>query len=423
MNPSVGSGTDIDVDDEPRSLWRNRDFTLLWCSQTLSDLGGSATWLAIPLLVLSVTGSAADAGVAGTAAAVSRLVLRLPGGALADRWNRRRVMLISDAARVTLLTILIAAIALKFVSFPLILILVIGLGAFDIIFQPAEAASIPRLVSKPQLSQAFAQNEARQYAASLAGPPLGGLLYGVGRAVPFLFDLITYAVSFCAIAAIRGPIDAQPEAPAASSVAAQVREGLAHVWQSRFLRAVVMVAAPLNFGLLGALFAATVVLRQEGLAASTVGLAQGAAALGGLLGAFAAPALIKRLSLRQIVIVVAWILVVCMVATAILTGRLAMVLPLALGLFFAPAANAALFGHLAATTPDHLLGRVTSVIIFAATSAAALAPLSTGSVVEYLDGRSAVLLCAMAITGSAVAATLSAGLRDTPTDPSGQSAA
>lgn len=119
-------------------------------------------------------------------------------------------MLISDAARVILLAVL-AAIALEFVSFPLILILVIGLGAFDIVFQPAEAASIPRLVPKTQLSQAFAQNEARQYAASLAGPPLGGLLYGVGRAVPFLFDLITYAVSFCAIAAIRGPIDAQPE--------------------------------------------------------------------------------------------------------------------------------------------------------------------------------------------------------------------
>lgn len=417
MSTSVRRDTDIEPAVKTRSLWRNRDFTLLWSSQTLSELGGSATMLAIPLLVLSVTGSAFDAGVAGTAYAAAQSVLRLPGGALADRWSRRRVMLISDAARVSLLAILIAALALDFVSFWLILVLMTGVGALDVVFQPAEAASIPRLVPKTQLSQAFAQNEARQYAVSLAGPPLGGLLYGIGRAVPFLFDLVTYAVSFCAVASIRGAIDTSrpPDAPAAS-VAAQIREGLAHVWHSRFLRAVVVVAAPLNFAILGALFSTTLVLRQHGYAASTIGLAQGVAALGGLLGAFAAPALTRRLSLRHIVVVIAWILLGCLAAATVLTGRLSMMLPLALGLFFAPAANAALFGHLAATTPDHLLGRVTSVIIFAATSAAALAPLATGTVVEHLDDTSALLVCAVAIAGSALAATFSTGLREATTD-------
>jgi fucose permease len=209
----------------------------------------------------------------------------------------------------------------------------------------------------------------------------------------------------------------RPDAPE-TSLSTQMREGLAHVWHSRFLRAVVLVAAPLNFAILGAVFSATIVLRQQGFAASTIGLAQGGAALGDLLGAFVATALTRRLSLRQIVVIVTWILAGCLVAATLLTGRLSMMLPLAIGLFFAPAANAALFGHLAATTPDHLLGRVTSVVVLAATSAAALAPLATGTIIEHLDGKFSVLLCAVALAGSAVAATLSAGLARPPPRPS-----
>jgi MFS family permease len=78
--------------DSP-SLWRDRDFTLLWSSQTLSDIGSSTTLVAVPLPVLSLGGSATAAGGVGTSAAVAQALMRLPGGALADRWNRRRLML------------------------------------------------------------------------------------------------------------------------------------------------------------------------------------------------------------------------------------------------------------------------------------------------------------------------------------------
>lgn len=402
-----------------QSLWRNRDFGLLWSGQTVSDIGANATMLALPLLVLSVTGSASDAGLAGTAYAASQALLRLPGGALADRWNRRRVMLICDAARITLLAGMIVMLTTDHLSFALILVVFTCVGVFDVVFSPAEDASISHLVPPHQLSQAFAQNEARQYGASLAGPPLGGLLFSVGRAVPFAFDLLTYAVSFGTVWAIRGPMDEPASQKSSNPFLGQIAEGVRYVWNSPFLRATVTVAAPLNFAVTGALFATTVVLRQAGVSAAIIGLAQAVAVCGGLLGAFAATALSSRLSLRQIVLVVAWILVACMVAATLLTGTLAMVMPLAVGLFFAPAANAALFGHLASTTPSQLQGRVISVVIFAATSTAALSPVVIGALVENVAADIALLTCAVAVTVSAVAATLGAGLRDTSGKPAG----
>ena len=392
-------------------LWRNRDFNLLWSSQTLSELGGQATSLAIPLLVLTLTGSPLDAGAAGTAYAVAQTVMRLPGGAFADRWSRRRVLLLSDAARAALLAVLIISMWCDVASFPLILGVMVGLGAFDAMFSPAEQACLPRLVPEGRLSQAVAQNQARQYGAGLAGPPLGGLLYGLGRAVPFLFDLFTYVVSFVTVAAIRAPLGEPAEGTARATIRAEIGAGLAHVWRTPFLRSLVTVAAPLNFSVAGALFATTVVLRDQGVAAGAIGTAQAIAACGGLLGAFAAPALVRRFSLRQLVVGVHWSLLACLLVSTMLTGQLAMVAPLAVGLFFAPAANASLFGRLAATTPEELQGRVISVVVFATQTLSAVAPFAAGGLIEHADGVVGMLLCAVAALGSSIAATLAPGLR------------
>ena len=84
---------------EALPLRRNRDFVLLWSGQVVSTLGSEVSGLAFPLLVLSLTGSPAQAGVVGFARALPYLLVYLPAGALVDRWNRKRVMLISDAGR------------------------------------------------------------------------------------------------------------------------------------------------------------------------------------------------------------------------------------------------------------------------------------------------------------------------------------
>jgi MFS family permease len=399
-------------------LWRNREFRLLWSGQLLSTLGSSSAQLAIPLLVLAITGSPTQAGLVGTADGIVSAIVRLPGGALADRWNRRRIMLVSDGVRLLALGALAVGVLLGRASFGLILAVVGVCAVFDVLFSPAETAALSRLVPAAQLPDAFARNEARTYAATLGGPPLGGLLYSLGQAVPFVADAVSYLVSLLTVRAIRTPLQADRQvrpdgldAPPAALLA-EIRDGIVHVARSPFLRAVLLIAAPLNLAATGAIFATTIVLRQHGTAAGVIGLAQGVVGVGGLLGAFAAAWIVRRLSVVRLIRVVCAALFLALAATTVLTGSLLMVLPLSAGLFMAPAANAALFGRLAATTPDRLQARVISVVMLAATGAAAFAPLAVGLVISHVGGRAALAGCTAAIAASVLTSLLARGIRE-----------
>lgn len=393
-------------------LWRNRDFRLLWSGQLLSTVGSSSSQLAIPLLVLAITGSPTQAGLVGTTEGVVSAVMRLPGGALADRWNRRRILLVSDTVRLFAVAALAVSVLVGHATFGLVVTVVGVCAVFDVLFSPAETAGLSRLVPRAQLPDAVASNEARTYAAVLAGPPLGGILYSLGQAVPFLTDAVSYLLSAVSIRAIRTPMQAARADRPPAAFLPDIRDGILHVARSPFLRALLLIAAPLNLAVTGAIFATTLVLRRQGTGASIIGLAQGGIGIGGLLGAFAAPWIIRRLSFAALIRVVCVALFLSLTATAALTGSLLMVLPLSAGLFLAPAANAALFGRLAATTPDHLQARVISVVTLTATGAAAFAPLGVGVLISHTGGTAAITGCAAAIALSVLTSATARGIRD-----------
>src|SRR5579863_4118795 len=82
-----------------RSLWRNRDYMLLWSGQAISSVGTQVSQFSFPLLALFLTGSPAQAGLIGASRTVPYIFLSLPVGALIDRWDRKRVMLLCDTGR------------------------------------------------------------------------------------------------------------------------------------------------------------------------------------------------------------------------------------------------------------------------------------------------------------------------------------
>src|SRR5262245_61063024 len=96
----------------PLPLWRNRNYLLLWSGQAISSVGGEASQLAFPLLVLAVTNSPIQAGIAGALRALAYLFFGLPAGALVDRWDRKRVMILCDAGRALALGSIPLALAL-----------------------------------------------------------------------------------------------------------------------------------------------------------------------------------------------------------------------------------------------------------------------------------------------------------------------
>ncbi|SNY68589.1 MFS transporter [Paractinoplanes atraurantiacus] len=388
------------------SLWRNREFNLLWTSQTLSDLGDGVATLALALLVLVQTGDPVSAGLVGTLASVAQLVFRLPAGIVVDRFDRRLLMLTCDSVRLLAFTVLTVAVFTGHASLPLIIAAATIDAACGALFSTAEDASLRSIVPIDQLPDAVARNEARSYGAMLAGPPLGGLLFSFGQAIPFLGNAISYLFSLLMVGAIRKPL----QAPRDEDTPVKLSEGIRFVLTHPFLRMLMLIAAPLNFAIGGVIFAVIVALQRGGTAPAVIGLTETVIAVGGLLGALAAPAIQRRLGLPALVRTICWLAVALLAGAALLTSSIAAAIPLALTVFVGPACNAALFGYQAAITPDHLQGRVISVIMMAATSMAALAPVVAGSLVAAFGAPVAILFFAGAVAVSAFGATFGTGL-------------
>ncbi|MBU2665721.1 MFS transporter [Actinoplanes bogorensis] len=393
-------------------LWRNREFTLLWTSQSLSDLGGAIAMLAIPLLVLEVTGSPVKAGAVGTAAQVAKLICRLPSGVLADRLNRRRAMLTCDVIRLLAFAGLAVAVALNRAGLAAIVVVAIVDAICGSLFNTTEHASLRSIVPATQLPDAVARNEARSYGTSLAGPPIGGLLFGLAPALPFLGNAVSYLASLIGVALIRKPLQSPVPAGDQPGHAAALLEGIRFVFGNPFLRAVLLIAAPLNFALFGSIFTIIVTLQSHDVPPGVIGLTETIVGAGGLIGALAAPFLLRRLSFAALIRGLGWAATVFLALSALLTMSVAAAAPVALAIFVGPACNAALFGYQAAITPDRLQGRVLSVIFMVAMSAAAAAPLLAGVFVTLWNPTVSVLLFATAVSSSALVATFSPAIRE-----------
>ena len=392
-------------------LRHNREFTLLWTSQSLSDLGGAVALLAVPLLVLEVTGSAVQAGAVGTAAQVTRLVARLPAGVLADRVDRRRAMLACDAVRLLAFAALAVAVVTGRAGLPAIIAVAVIDAVGGAFFNTTEHAALRSIVPRRQLPAAVARNEARSYGTTLAGPPLGGLLFGLAPALPFAGNAVSYLASLIGVAMIRKPLQPDRAEPPPHHAAA-LAEGLRFVFTNPFLRTVLIVAAPLNLALTGTIFTIVVNLQHHRVPPGVIGLTETMVAAGGLLGALAAPALQRCVPFARLLSWLCWATTGFLLVSAQLTGSVAAAGPVGLAVFVGPACNAALFGYQAAITPDHLQGRVLSVIFVAAMSAAAAAPLLAGVFVTVWGSTASILLFAVVVAAAALTATLAPALRD-----------
>ncbi|HEY2080166.1 MAG TPA: MFS transporter [Streptosporangiaceae bacterium] len=398
----------------PVPLRRNAGFRMLWIGQVVSDTGTNAALIAYPLLILALTHSAALAGVVGTVRLVVQIVLGLPGGALTDRFDRRRTMITCDTIRSVVLALLVALVVLHVVTWPVVLVVSVIDGAANVLFDPSATAALPVIVADSQLEQSWAATEARSYGASLVGPALGGFLFGLGSAVPFLADSFSYLASAVTVSRIRGRF--RPERSGEpKSIWHEIAEGLRLVWRQPLLRAVVIMAPLVNFAFNGVIFTITVELRQHGTAPGVIGLAQAGIAAGGLAGAIAAPQLQRRLPLSQLVIVMTVAATALFVVAAFVLPSPLVAIPVAITLLLAPTANAALFAAMLRSTPEAMRGRVNSTVIMMATGLAALSPLTAGLIVQHVSGQWALGAFAVTIGVAAIMCIALPWLRDVET--------
>ena len=379
-----------------RTLRSNRNFRLLWIGQVLSDLGTQIGSLAYPLLVLALTHSALIAGLVGTAASVAAFAVRLPAGALADRIDRRRTLVLCDTARTVALAVLTILVATDAVAWPVVMVVAVVDRAGETLFNPASIAALPLIVDDEHLEAAWAVSEGRQFAANIVGPPLGGFLYGLGRAIPFLVDAVSYGVSVLTSLGLRGEFAVPAAEGERRGLWAESLEGLKLLWNDRLLRTVLMGAPLINFAITGAIFTVILGLRRDGVSALVIGIAEAVIMVGGLIGAVVAPWIRERVTIKQAALLLTIVgSLMMLLAAAILPSPLVGI-PLALPLILSPATNAALFSLVLRRTPPATHGRVNNGLLQVATALAALAPFTSGLVVERASAPWAMVLFAVA---------------------------
>ena len=395
-------------------LRRNRDFHLLWAGQAVSALGSRASSVAYPLLVLAITGSPAQAGVVGSAATVPFLLVQLPAGVLVDRVDRRRAMLACDAGRLCALAGLAAAVAAGHAAVAVIAAVAFVEGCLGVTFDLAERGAVQVLVPEAQLESALAQNEARVRGAALAGQPLGGLLFGLGRVVPFAADAASYAVSLVTLAAIDRPFPASSGEREPRHALAELSEGLRWLWGQPFLRATTILVAGSN-GLFQAVTLAVIVTaRAHGASPGAIGLILAGFGAGGLAGAAAAARVAVRLPAAAVVIGANWVWALLLPVVA-LVPRPAAIGAAAAGMaFVGPIWNVVIGSLDLRLTPAHLLGRVRAVHMTAAFGAIPLGSLTGGFLLDRLGPSATVWALAAGMLGVALAATASPAVRRPP---------
>jgi MFS family permease len=360
------------------TLGGNRDFQILCGAQGLSRLGTQISAIAFPLLVLRVTGSPSDAGIVACAEGIAMALVLLPGGAIADRVNRRAVMIIGDIG--CLLTMGLLAVAIIGKTAPMELIVpaaavVAGLGASS---YAASAAAFRLVLSDSEMTAAVSVSQARNAAIALAGPLLGGLLFGIMPSLPFIVDTASYGACLAGTLAIRSPLPAPEVERGGSWLLKDTIEGLAFVGRHKFIRFTLVSGAVLNFAFTGVLLGVIVTIVKSGGSSLATGAVIAFAGLGSLLGSLLAPAAKDRLSLRQAVLLVTWLSAILVSVMAV--ARQAAVLALLLGAcaLAVPALNVITQTVQTLLTPDRMQGRVSSATSFIALSITPIGSVTAG---------------------------------------------
>ena len=433
---------DESAERQPVPLRRNRDFQLLWGGQAVSLLGSQTSKIAYPLLVLAMTGSPAKAGIAGFAAMLGYLLFPLPAGGLADRHDRKRIMIACDAIRLAAVGSIAIAGWAAHITYVQVLVAGFAEGTASVFFGVAQRAALPMLVHPSQRSLAVSQNEARQNAAQLAGPALGGTLFGLSWAAPFAADALSYLASLVTLPFIKTPMQATTAAPAPPAVAAvaappvvpappvvsavpavadpaasrklraELGEGLAFTWRQPFLRYSAFFAASVNVLLQVLTLGLIVLARHDGASSAQIGLIVGCMGAGGLAGAFAAPWVQRRIPAGITITACMWTWAVLLTLIVLVRVPLWLCPIVTVFGFVGPSWNVSVQTYRMQITPNELLGRTSSVAMQIAWGVIPLGSLLAGFLLQALSPAVAITVVAAGMAVTALAATVVAPVRD-----------
>jgi hypothetical protein len=337
------------------------------------------------------------------------VLLSVPAGVAADRFDRRRLMIASDVTGAAALAVLAAAVLTGHARYWLILVVAFVDMSAAVVFRSGSSGAIKAVVPQPQLADASSVTMARMSTVRLAAPPVGGALFGLSRGVPFLADAVSYAFSTASLLLMRTRFQ-EERTPGART---PFREGLVYFWSIPFLRTTVGMIAASNLVAVGAPIAVIILAQRHGLSSAAIG---GFVALQGvtlLIGSTVSPLLRRLLPMRAILLSEFWMALVY-IAFLVYPNVYVLAAAAALHAFWFPNTDSAIAAYSYTLIPDRLLGRTMAASNTLRAASAPIGPLVAGLLLAHASPRIAIAALAAPVVLAAALGTASPALRDLP---------
>lgn len=397
--PALDSATVGESTSPVEPLRANRDFKVLLSTQGASALGDAVSFTALPLLVLALTGSGLAMGVVGALQTLPDLFLGMIAGAIVDRSDRKRIMLLADLGRAGLTALIPLSVAMGGPTLIVILIVAAPMSVLRSFFLAGYTASVPALVGRSELARANSYFETIYSSGYIVGPAIAGFLATtIGPGPTLAIDAVSFAVSGLGLLFVRRSLVAPVNRPR-EPLATEIRQGIDFIAGHPVLRSSILfwgatsiIGAPIVTSL------TILITRDLGYEASVLGLVLTAFGIGTVAGAL----LTARRGTRHHT---GWVLLGGNLLTggALLALSVVVAVPFLLASAFVAgiAQSLVLVTYLTMRTafsPDELLGRIGST---ARTISLGLQPvglLTGGALLDLLDGSRVLALMGLAVS-------------------------
>ncbi|HYF90955.1 MAG TPA: MFS transporter [Symbiobacteriaceae bacterium] len=371
---------------------RNRSFALLWLGQLVSRLGDGLYEIALVWMVYEGTGSSFAASGVFIAFALPTLIFSLFGGVLADRINRKYILVGCDWVRGVLLLAAALILGSSKISTVQAYVITFVLSSVARFFVPAYTSTVPQVLPKGQLAAASALNKLSGMAADILGPVLGGVLVAImSPAAVLVADGLTFLVAGVLTAFIAlPPLPARPadEAEKQTSLWADMREGIRAVVDDGLIVSLVTLVAILNLLLSPLNVVLPRVAELIGTGSASFGLMAGTLAAGSAISALTTPRLHKQYGGRTLIVAGTLLMALSFFGLAAAPGLLWAILPL-----FVMVGICVMLIQIPAVVilqehvPNHLLGRVASTLEMVSQAAIPLGSAAAGLFTDQFNVR------------------------------------
>lgn len=365
-----------------RPLFKNRTYLFILVGHIISVFGDTFHSLALAFWVLQTTNSGTAMAVV-TAAKITTGVLAGPfAGAVADRVDRRRLMISMDLARFILVGLMLVMVRIPNIPFLVVVLTACAIALCNAFMGPAFSASMVQIAGREHVGQAQASLQTLSTLASIVGPSIGGAVFGMwGASVAFGADAASYLLS--ALCILAGGYFASPRAAGKgprTSFWSDLREGVMALRSQPLIKALVVAAPLLNFfGNASATVVAILVIKEWRIEPRLVGLMEGSLPVGLLLGGLLLMALSDRLRRRGLIMGAGVILIGLTMSPIPLFGYWPMLGLMAVAGVCMAVTNGLLAIILQRETPPEMQGRVFGLLGSAAQAVAPVGTLLAGS--------------------------------------------